>query len=69
MCFWQVNNEKSENYLRDFICVSDVCEIHHQMLKKKVSGIFNVGTGSATSFAEIAKIVAKKYIATLKHKL
>lgn len=53
--------EKSENYLRDFICVSDVCEIHHQMLNKKVSGIFNVGTGSATSFAEIAKIVAKKY--------
>lgn len=53
--------ENSENYLRDFVCVTDVCEIHDQMLHKKVSGIFNVGTGVATSFADIAQIISKKY--------
>lgn len=57
--------ENSENYLRDFICVSDVCEIHYQMLNKKVSGIFNVGTGTVTSFADIAKLVAQKYQAKI----
>lgn len=57
--------ENSENYLRDFVCVTDVCEIHDQMLHKKVSGIFNVGTSIAISFADIAQIISQKYQAKI----
>ena len=59
--------EGSENFKRDFICVSDVCRIHEQMLILKVSGIFNVGTGQSTSFKEIAEIIAQKYNATIEY--
>jgi len=58
--------ENSENYLRDFVCVDDVCTVHEQMLKKDVSGIFNVGTGKTTSFLRIAGIIAKKYNAKIE---
>lgn len=45
---------KSENHRRDFVCVSDIVSVNFWMLKNpQVSGIFNVGTGSATSFAEV----------------
>jgi nucleoside-diphosphate-sugar epimerase len=36
------------------------------MLTKDVSGIFNVGTGTPTSFAEVAEIIAKKYNARIE---
>jgi ADP-L-glycero-D-manno-heptose 6-epimerase len=58
--------ENSEKYLRDFVCVDDVCDVHEQMLTKDVSGIFNVGTGTPTSFAEVAEIIAKKYNARIE---
>lgn len=51
----------SENYLRDFICVDDVCKVHEQMIDADVSGIFNVGTGHAVSFQAIGKAIAKKH--------
>ena len=53
--------EDSENYLRDFVCVDDVCKVHEQMAKQDVSGIFNVGTGQATSFQKIGELFAEKY--------
>ena len=56
----------SENYLRDFICVKDVCAIHEIMLEHRVKGIFNVGTGEATSFKTIAELIATKYNATIE---
>ena len=58
--------ENSENYMRDFVCVSDICKVHEQMLTTDTSGIFNVGTGKSTSFLRIAKIIAEKYNAKLE---
>ena len=51
--------ENSENYKRDFICVTDICRIHVEFIKNvKESGIFNVGTGQARSFQEIADLIS-----------
>ena len=57
--------EHSENYLRDFISVQDVCLIHEKMLEVDQSGIFNVGTGVPRSFKSIAEVIAKKYNAKI----
>lgn len=44
--------------LRDFIYVKDCCAVMHNVLaNRKVSGIFNVGTGKARSFADLARAV------------
>jgi len=59
--------ENSENYLRDFISVQDVCLVHEKMLEKDVNGIFNLGTGTATSFKDIALTIAKKYDARIEY--
>lgn len=58
--------ENSDQFKRDFVCVDDVCNVHCQMLQKDVSGIFNVGTGTATSFQSVAESVAKKYNAKIE---
>ncbi len=58
--------EHSEKYLRDFVCVHDVVDIHERMLQQPVSGIFNVGTGKARSFQSIAECIAKKYKASIE---
>jgi len=58
--------ENSDKYLRDFVCVDDVCKIHEKMLDNKVSGIFNVGTGEPISFQRVAELVAKKYSAQIE---
>jgi len=57
--------ENSEKYLRDFIFVGDVCEVHKQLLESKSSGLYNVGTGTTTSFKEVADVIAKKHDATI----
>ena len=42
--------------LRDFIYVKDICSVISWLLDNKdVSGLFNVGTGKARSFADLAK--------------
>lgn len=42
--------------LRDFVYVKDICSVIYWMLQnKQVSGLFNVGTGRAQSFAELAE--------------
>lgn len=51
--------EGSDNFYRDFIHVSDVCRIIEKMLVLDESGIWNVGTGSATSIGEIANYMSK----------
>ncbi len=46
--------------LRDFIYVKDVCNVIMWLMDhKEVSGIFNVGTGRAQSFKELAEAVFK----------
>ena len=58
--------KNSEKMSRDFVCVDDVCEAHYRLLHSDASGIFNIGTGSTTSFLEIAQIIGKKYNATIE---
>ncbi|MDO4179477.1 MAG: ADP-glyceromanno-heptose 6-epimerase [Phascolarctobacterium sp.] len=42
--------------LRDFVYVKDICSVIKWFLDhKEISGLFNVGTGSAQSFAELAE--------------
>ena len=59
--------ENSDNYKRDFISVTDICEIHLQLLKNKKLGLFNAGTGVATSFQKVAEVIAKKYNAKINY--
>jgi len=58
--------EDSENYKRDFICVEDICKLHEKMLTTDTNGIFNVGTGTATSFETVANAIAKKHNAAIQ---
>lgn len=58
--------EGSKKIKRDFICVADVVEIHKRFFDISQSGVWNVGTGSATSFYEIAAKIAEKTDAKIK---
>lgn len=49
----------SDAYLRDFISVEDVVDVSLRLLERPASGVFNVGTGVATSFQEVAEAMAK----------
>lgn len=49
--------EGSEGFLRDFIYVGDVAEVNLWAWEKGISGIFNLGTGKAQSFQDVAKAV------------
>lgn len=59
--------EGSENYLRDFVPVSTVIDVHKTFLGVKESGIWNVGTGAARSFQEVAEEIAKAYNARIEY--
>jgi ADP-L-glycero-D-manno-heptose 6-epimerase len=58
--------ENSEQYLRDFVYVGDVCKVHLLMLNTRDCGIYNVGTGEATSFLEVASMVAERFGASIE---
>ncbi len=46
--------------LRDFVYVKDICDLICWLLNhKNISGLFNVGTGQARSFRELAEAVFK----------
>jgi len=47
--------ENSDQYLRDFVPVETIVAYHLRFLKLHVSGVFNFGTGTATSFQTIAE--------------
>ena len=49
----------SEDYLRDFVCVEDVVDVSARLLETPASGVFNVGTGQATSFQAVAEAMAR----------
>lgn len=51
--------EGSSEFIRDFVCVEDVCDIVIQ--NKHSSGIYDVGTSNPISFEKVAKLVQKKY--------
>ncbi|KFI09624.1 ADP-glyceromanno-heptose 6-epimerase [Vibrio coralliilyticus] len=49
----------SETFKRDFVYVGDVAAVNLSFLENGQSGIFNLGTGNAESFEEVAKAVIK----------
>lgn len=64
-CFTAVKNNKpievfdgSQNILRDFIYVTDAAELTVRFLEWPRIGIYNIGTGVATSFLDVAELVA-----------
>jgi len=57
--------EDSENYKRDFVCVDDICRAHEKMFDSDARGIFNIGTGTATSFETVATAIANKHGAAI----
>ena len=49
---------KDGEQLRDFVYIKDVCDVIKWILDNpKVSGLFNVGTGRAQSFRELAEAI------------
>ena len=50
--------EGSEDFLRDFIHVDDVVQMTLSANSFSKSGIYNVGTGKARSFMEVANIIS-----------
>lgn len=59
--------EGSENYKRDFIHVSQIVEYHKGFLNVDQSGIWNMGTGTAKSFYDVAKEIAEQYNARIEY--
>lgn len=59
--------ENSDKYLRDFIHVDNVIDIHKKFFNIKQTGIWNVGTGQPTSFETIARSIADKYGARIQY--
>ncbi len=54
--------EGSEKYLRDFIQVDKVVEIQKKFLDIPETGIYNIGSGQAISFLDVAKTFAAKIV-------
>jgi len=51
----------SDQYLRDFIAVEDICRVHVDFIRKvQTTGIWNIGTGTARSFQEVADIISQR---------
>jgi len=58
----------SDNYLRDFIAVEDICRVHVEYIKRvKNSGIWNIGTGKANSFQYVADLISRKYDSPIEY--
>lgn len=53
--------ENSDQYLRDFIYVEDIARIVAHFLNNYKPGIYDVGTGKATSFETVADTLIKHY--------
>ncbi|WP_439240535.1 ADP-glyceromanno-heptose 6-epimerase [Lonepinella sp. BR2474] len=51
----------SEHFLRDFIYVGDVAAVNLWAWQEGISGIYNLGTGKAESFREVAEAVVKHH--------
>ncbi len=52
--------EGSDKILRDFIYIEDVIQANIKAMKPVMSGVYNVGTGKARSFQDIADTVQKE---------
>ena len=52
--------ENSDKILRDFIYIEDIIQANIKAVAPKKSGIYNVGTGKASSFESIVDILQKE---------
>jgi ADP-L-glycero-D-manno-heptose 6-epimerase len=59
--------ENSDQYLRDFVPVETVIDVHKKFLNLKESGVWNVGKGKPRSFQKIAEEIAEKYNARIEY--
>jgi ADP-L-glycero-D-manno-heptose 6-epimerase len=59
--------EGSEDFRRDFIPVQEVIDIHKKFFNVTESGIWNVGTGTPTSFKNIAETIAARHDAKIEY--
>jgi ADP-L-glycero-D-manno-heptose 6-epimerase len=59
--------ENSDQYLRDFVHVDDVIDVHKKFFDIKESGIWNVGTGKPRSFEAVARSIAVHYGAKIEY--
>jgi ADP-L-glycero-D-manno-heptose 6-epimerase len=59
--------ENSNRYIRDFVPVSSIIDIHEQFLTIPTSGVWNIGTGAPKSFLDVANEVIKKHPATIEY--
>jgi ADP-L-glycero-D-manno-heptose 6-epimerase len=59
--------EGSDGFLRDFVHVDQVIEIHKKFFNIQESGIWNIGTGKAISFKDVAESVAAKHNASIEY--
>jgi nucleoside-diphosphate-sugar epimerase len=50
--------EGSDEIYRDFVPVERVVEVHKRFFDLDVSGVYNLGTGKAQSFMDVARTVA-----------
>jgi ADP-L-glycero-D-manno-heptose 6-epimerase len=58
--------ENSQHYYRDFVPVDRVLRIHRDFFDINFSGIWNIGTGEARSFMDVAKEIAQLHNAKIE---
>ena len=56
----------SHHYMRDFVPVERIVDLHQRFFLVRESGIWNFGTGQVTSFQNIASSIASKYSAEIE---
>jgi ADP-L-glycero-D-manno-heptose 6-epimerase len=59
--------EGSESFVRDFVPVEKVVDVHQRFFGVSESGIWNVGTGRPTSFTSIARTIADRYDSRIEY--
>jgi len=59
--------EGSDKYLRDFVPVERVIDVHKTFFNVMDSGIWNIGTGVAKSFQDVAQEIAQQYNARIEY--
>lgn len=51
----------SDEYFRDFVAVEDICRIHVEFMQNgPVRGVWNIGTGTARSFQDVANVISRR---------
>lgn len=59
--------EGSADYLRDFVTVETIVNTHKKFFNVEETGVWNIGSGRATSFESVARMIADKYDARIEY--